>query len=370
MTPPFPTLLSDWTDAPAVNQAWLPAPVSPSLVTLLQAARGYPCVSLLLSTQPAERMTNGDAARLERLQSRALGRLREEGLLNAADPLVNALDRLVHEAVTSPTDRAVAIYASAAVARSVRLPIEVADREVVDPTFATRDLVRALHRTPRHVVLVLSAHRAMLFDGAGGRLAPVSSSHFPMDLRTMPSGDGTVRLRAVDRALGTYLHLHPSPVVLLGPTKQVAAFRATSRHLQRLAGCVIGSFEHADLEELAARSRPVLERYLTSREEEALALLERRVGHHRVASGIQSAWLAARTERPEMLAVEEGFRYPARLSADDDLVTAALDVEAPDVVDDLVDELIETVLDRGGWVALVRDGSLAPHERVALTLRT
>ena len=70
-----------------------------------------------------------------------------------------------------------------------------------------------------------------------------------------------------------------------------------------------------------------------------------------------------------MLAVEEGYRFPARLSVDGDLVTPAEDAEAPDVIDDLVDELIETVLDRGGWVALVRDGALAGHDRVALTVR-
>jgi hypothetical protein len=70
-----------------------------------------------------------------------------------------------------------------------------------------------------------------------------------------------------------------------------------------------------------------------------------------------------------MFAVEESYRYPARLSADGDMVTPADDIEAPDVIDELVDELIETVLDRGGWIALVRDGSLTEHGKVALTLR-
>jgi hypothetical protein len=82
------------------------------------------------------------------------------------------------------------------------------------------------------------------------------------------------------------------------------------------------------------------------------------------------AWLAARRERVEMLAVEEGLFFPARLSADGDVLTPATDVEHPDVLDDAVDELIETVLARGGWVALVRDGGLAAHGGVAVTLRT
>ncbi len=69
-----------------------------------------------------------------------------------------------------------------------------------------------------------------------------------------------------------------------------------------------------------------------------------------------------------MLAVEEGFTYPARLSPDGDFLTPADDVSHPDVVDDVVDELIETVLLRGGWVAFVPDGALAEHGRVALAL--
>ena len=70
-----------------------------------------------------------------------------------------------------------------------------------------------------------------------------------------------------------------------------------------------------------------------------------------------------------MLAVEEGFFYPARLSVDGDYVMPAADVDDPDVLDDAVDEVIETVLQRGGWVALVSDGTLAERGRVPLTLR-
>jgi hypothetical protein len=71
-----------------------------------------------------------------------------------------------------------------------------------------------------------------------------------------------------------------------------------------------------------------------------------------------------------MLAVEEGLFYPARLSDDGDLLLPATDVEHPDVIDDAVDELIELVLERGGWVALVEDGALVEHGGVALTLRS
>lgn len=369
LTPPPAPADREVLGVPAAGAAWSPSPLSAGLATLLQAVRGYPCVSLLMSTRPGPRMSREDAARLERLRVHALRRLREENLFGAEQHVVDALDRLVHEAVAAPTDRGLAVYASAALARTVVLPVEVEDRTVVDPSFATRDLVRALHRTPRHAVLVLSERRAALFDGQSGRLAPAAGNRFPIDLAGLGVPDLSTAMRVVDRALGAHLRLHPAPLVVAGPERTVAAFTAVSRHTARLAGTVHGAVEHAGLEDLAARTRPVLERYLLSRQDDALALLDRRAGAHRVASGIASAWLAARTERPEMLAVEEGFRFPARLSPDGDLAVPADDAEAPDVIDDLVDELIEAVLDRGGWVALVRDGALAGHDRVALSVR-
>jgi hypothetical protein len=96
--------------------------------------------------------------------------------------------------------------------------------------------------------------------------------------------------------------------------------------------------------------------------------VDRRVGEGRTLSGMAASWLAARRERPEMLAVEEGLFVPARLSADGDHLTPAPDIDHPEVIDDLVDELIETVLHRGGWVAIVSDGALREHDGVALTV--
>lgn len=71
-----------------------------------------------------------------------------------------------------------------------------------------------------------------------------------------------------------------------------------------------------------------------------------------------------------MLVVEESLVVPARLSPDGDFLETVDDVEALDVVDDILDELIELVLRRGGWIALAEHGRLAAHDAVALTLRT
>jgi hypothetical protein len=294
--------------------------------------------------------------------------------------MVSALEVAVDEAAAGATSAAIAIYLSPGTARTLHLPVPVRDRVVVDPTFATRDLVRCLHRTPRHVVLALSSAEARLFDGVAGTLRPAAGSAFPMRAERQPRSDASrprlaasdtaAFLRTVDRALGTHLRVHPAPLVLVGPSALLAEFSRVSANVGRLAGTVAANVATDPLPELASRIRPILETYLLSREQEALDLLERRAGVGRSVSGMAACWLAARRERPEMLAVEQGLFYPARVSPDGDTIEAAWDVEHPEVLDDAVDELIEQVLERGGWVALVEDGALAVHGGVALSLRS
>jgi len=341
--------------------------------------RGYPAVSVLMSTTPAAAMSAADAQRLDVLVHRAVDRLLEEHLGGVQHTVVPALRELATRVQTEPTRQAVALYVSAATSRSVRLGVSVLDRVAVDPTFATRDLVRALHRTPAHLVLVFTAQDAVLLSGTDGTLRSATTRAFPVarrdfrrqdpDHRGWREPDAGAFLRSVDRRLGAYRALHPSPLVILGPAGVVSAFTDTAKHAYRLAGVLPGNHVHASLPELAGRVRPVIERYLLSRERQALDLVASSGEQSRVAFGMPAAWLAARTQRPEMLAVEHGLYYPARLSADGDTLTPADDVEDPEVIDDAVDELIEVVLDRGGWVALVADGSLAEHHRVALVVR-
>ena len=370
--------------APGRRPAPLPLPTAAEVLAL-QAVHEYPAISVLCSTEAAPAMSTSTVTRLDRLVDDATRRLRSEFGGPVAASLRDDLVHLVDDAKERPTRAAVALYVSSRHVSAWGLPHPVVDRAVVDPTFATRDLVRSLHRTPRHVVLVLTEREARLFDGAGDTLLPPFSGPFPLEDRSSRThtrtGGGPVKggdedrrsdtfLRTVDRALGTYLSLHPAPLVLVGAGRTLARFTRISRNLGRLAGTVQGSHARTPLPTLARLIRPVLEDYLHSREQEALTLLEKRTKVGSVAAGMPAVWLAARAERPEMLAVEEGLFYPARISRDGDLIRLADDPEHPDVIDDAVDEVIEMVLRRGGWVALVRDGALSATQGIALTLRT
>jgi hypothetical protein len=208
-----------------------------------------------------------------------------------------------------------------------------------------------------------------LFDGALGQLSPAATTKFPM--RSDDDGvAGDSFLRQVDMALGAYLRMHPAPLVIAAAEPTASSFTRASTNTARLAGVIPGNHLRTPLPTLNGQVRLVIEGYLLSREAEALVLVGTRRGQDRAVLGIDACWRAARWERPEMLAVEEGFFYPAWVSDDGDELTPTSNPAELGAIDDVVDELIEAVLTRGGWVALVQDGVVPDGAKVALTYRS
>lgn len=347
-------------------------------VAELTAASGYPCISLLLPTQPAPRLTPADFDQLHQLIGEVNRALLEQDV-KGREHLVVKLTAEAQRAATQPADRALAIYVSSALTRSFRLPQTVEPRAVVERTFATRSLISALHRMPPHVVLVLHSTCAHLYAAADGGLHPVKEVDpfrgsgpirlpAPGDLDADEARQELDRsyLQAVDRMLGDYRAEHPSPLVLAGSPHLVERFCAVSSNLERLAGRVATTEEDTAFD-LVLACTWAIDEYLKNRREEALAQLSQaltaRPGD--VATGIETCWRRLQTAPPQMLLVEDGFVSPG-LSTHD--IAQSPQRGAGDV-HDLVDDLIEQVILRGGQLALVRQGDLHAHGRIALISR-
>jgi hypothetical protein len=357
-------------------------PLESSAVGRLQQHQRYPAVSILMSHGTS---LDADRARLTQLARVATSRLQAEFSRHDVQPLLDDLGTLVAATDLNLGHQAVGVFVNHDVATTVHLPIPVRERVVIDATFATRDLVHALHRSPRYRVLMLSKRATCLYAGCGAVLAEVAEGAFAL-AESHPNGrDERARLgvdrsalrdarlhryvRNLDAALAPHLGSRELPVILVGATRRVRAFRDHSRHRARVTDTVVGGFDRKSPRELAELVWPSIERMLSARRHDAMRELDNAIGAHRAAFGVDEIWTLANEGRGTLLLAEENYEFPARISVETGLLEAAEDVTHPDVVDDAVDEIIEIVLAKGGRVAVVSDGMLGDHGRIAMTLR-
>lgn len=337
-------------------------------------------VSVLMQTSPAPRMGMADRERLHGLVRDAERRLADEQDRRAAAQVQARLSAAVARAAAAPTGAGLALLASPVATHVFHLRVRPVDRVVVDPTFATRDLVRSAAEDPAFLLLVIDGRAARLFHYDQRYAKPVLGHDFPMvrpvqslrDRATVGAQDGALResrrafLRQVDSRLAQRLADRPLPVVLVAGERTAAEFLAVARG-RRVSAIVRTGDTRIPLAELESRARAALSDHVTDRTAAALDTIHARLRRRRAATGLAEAWAAMLQVDPELLVVERSFA--AAVVLDDAGFRLAEDPEQPGVIDDAVDELVEAVLARGGQVVMVPDGALAHHGRLVLAVR-
>jgi len=358
--------------------------VNRSDLVSLRGLRGYPAVTVLSPLQRHRPGNSEDRVRLRNLADHARRRLEEELGSRESAAVVGRLEAGIESVDLRNPEEGVAIFASSTETHVLNLPFSVPERVVVNDTFDTRALARGLASRPRHRVLALGEKPARLLEGSGSLLAEVHTSGFPMFVEgaqgePLESGgfashssrsDEQRRqfFRRVDHALGARSVSDPLPIVALGTTRDLAYFDQVTRHRDAIIGHLVGNHELTPPDRMAALVAPVIDAYLAKQRADTLAEVAEAVGSGRAIVGIKPAWECAAEGRGRVLLVEDGFEYPARVV--DRRLEPAGDADAPGVLDDATDTLVDLVLEMGGDVVFFEPGALGVHGPVALLLRS
>lgn len=82
---------------------------------------------------------------------------------------------------------------------------------------------------------------------------------------------------------------------------------------------------------------------------------------------MEDVWQTATHKNSRLLLVEKSFVYAARQGAEPGIIyKEELPGEYPFYIKDAVDDVIQKVLENGGDVEFVDDGSLSDYDRIAL----
>lgn len=347
----------------------------------------YPSLTITLPTHRTSPDNRQDPIRLKNLVVQAAGRLVDEFGKRGAEPVLRPLERLAESIAHQDNLDGLALFVNADLAHVQRMPFTLPERVVVDTTFFVRDLIYAYNRSPHYYLLALSEQATRLFLAFRDDLEEQrDGSPFPM-VHTGPGGEQSlpndprfavsqyrdehhrIFFRNVDQALGTYMAAEPLPLAVVGVDRYLAFFREVSSHSEQIVATLAGNHDATSAHELGKLVWPLVQESLAGRRSAIFAQLEAAVGGQRCSSTLGEVWRFAHEGRGAVLVVEEGYHEPATVDGNGRLLLSPGAADGPAALDDAVDEVITTVLDKGGRVVFVDDGSLDAHGRIALILR-
>jgi hypothetical protein len=342
--------------------------------------REFPCVTIILPTHRTHPENAKDPVLLKDLMKEAKVRLLQEADKKAAEEIYSKLETLAAQIDHQYNTEGLALFVSPSVSEYLRLPVSPKARTVVDASFEIRDILRALHKTDYYYAMVLSKSKVRLFAGIGKQIEEVSEGGFPLEptfseKKIIDNGNAhevenklkEFFNRADKLFWEIYKNNKSGHLILFGDTKNIGYYKEVADHPQLIIGSVEGSYDAAQAHELAEKAQATVEQFLAERRKEMLGELEKAFKGKLAASGINEVYRTAQEGRGRLLFVEEGYQQAAKI--EDNRLFFDVDPKAPGVIDDLVDDIVETVLQFGGQVVFVPDGTLEKYDRIAMILR-
>ncbi len=351
-----------------------------NLLKIIKNQVDYPNVSILLTTHKTAPDSKQDTLVLKKLSREAERRLREEFSRKEISPLLEKLNKTISSIDIRQNLDGLAIFVNKNFEKVVRLPFPVRERIIIDESFATRDLIRAINRGINYYTLSLSAGFIRLFEAYRDKFSEIIEGGFPF-ANPFPRGTNLeestywkeARLREffhmVDRSFLQIQHQHPMQIVLTGVEKNLALYKEVSGLAGNILLTLEGNYDNTAPHELASLVWPEVKNKMAEKRMKVLQRLDEAIGRKRLVTGIEEVWKLALEGRGELLVVEEDYQQSAQVNNNGDAITLVETHGVRGTTDDLVDDIAEKVISTGGRVVFAENGSLSKYNQIAMVLK-
>ena len=339
------------------------------------------CVTIILQTHRTFPDSDKDSIVLKNLIKEAETRLHAEYPKQVSTKIIGEINDLAEDINHRHNLESLVIFANENLVKLVRLPIHVENRVVIDKTFATRDLVRALHQQVGYYVLVLSRDKARLIEAFDDKVVEEITEGFPvvnLDLKPSQRAEASIANRLtnlnleffnrVDKQLVEVLKANPMSVTLCTEESNYAEYLKIADRKDKIVGHLNGNRMQEAAHHIIDAAWPLVKQYNDEKNRERLSELHKAVNTQKFFTDFNEIWKAVNDGRGKTLFVKQGYFQPARLKGDEiELVSPDNYTQAN--VDDIIDEMIERNLRSGGDTVFVHNGDLEKFQGLALVTR-
>jgi hypothetical protein len=214
---------------------------------------GTCCVTIVLTTHRTLPDNAKDSIVLKNLVKDAEKRILANCNKEESSLLINKLNKLAAEVDHRHNLESLVLFVNKDSAEYTRLPLEVDNRVVVDKSFHTRDLIRAINRQTGYYILLLSRHKARMIEALSDKAVKEIDSFFPVEngVTTVPPGAASIANRvsslqaeffnSVDKMVNEVYKEKPLPVVVCTEDSNYPEYLKVSDKKDIILGNVSGN---------------------------------------------------------------------------------------------------------------------------------
>jgi hypothetical protein len=330
------------------------------------------CVTIILNTHRTSPDNKKDPLTLKNLIKEAEERLFTDESKRDAKQLVERLKELESKIDHSHNLESLILFINEDIAEYTRLPIAVEDRVVIDHTFATRDLVRALHLETNYYVLVLSQQKVRLIEAFNDKVVSEIGSPFPFE-NTQFYSTNKAELSNASRQTNLVAEFfnsvnkevikvqkdNPLPVLICTEESNFYEYLKIADQKQSIFDTYLNKNRvNEKAHHIISETWKIVKNYTVEKNNSRIAELEKAVSQNKFLSDTNEIWQAIKQGRIQTIFIEEGKFQPA-LWENDKIQYVSDDLRNKKyVVDDIYDELIEANMNYGGDVVFLPKGVL------------
>lgn len=339
------------------------------------------CVTIILQTHRTRPDNEKDPIVLKNLAKEAETRLIADYDRKLAAAIVVKINKLANTIDHSYNQESLILFVNENIAEFIRLPVQVHNRVVVDKTFATRDLVRALHRESAYYVLTLSRNKARLIEAFNDKVVSEIKDGFPMEntyLVPVQAGEAAIANRQtsliveffnqVDKQLNAVHKVNPLQVIIATEESNYSEYLKVADRKEIIVAHLNGSRDEEKANHIVDAAWPIMKQFNSEKNHQRLSELAAALSSGHFITDFNEIWKAIEEGRSKTLFVKEGYFQPARLENNTiELISPASTKQAN--VDDIIDEMIEKSFSYGGDAVFISGEGLQKFQGLVLVTR-
>lgn len=336
------------------------------------------CITIIFQTHRTLPENEKDPIVLKNLIKEAEQRIKDKFSSEFVGEMMQKLNQLAQNINHRHNKESLALFVNENLAKYVRLPLNVENRVVIDKTFATRDLVRALHRQTGYYILLFSRDKARLIEAFNDKVVEEAEKGFPLinqDANQLKGPDATIGNRRanlvkeffneVGKKLNEIQKENLLPVIIVTDESNYADFLKVADKKERIVAKLFGNRMNEKPHSIVEAAWPVMQKWVKERNNERLQELKKAVNSRSVLMDFNEIWKAVNNGRGKTMFVKQGYFQPAMLQ-NNHIELISPDQSESANIDDVIDEMIEKNLQHEGDSVFIEGNELEKFNGLAL----